>query len=332
MELRHLRYFVAVADEQNFTRAAERLHISQPPLSRQIQDLEEELGTPLFERGSRPLKLTEAGRFFYGQATRLLEQAAQAQRATRRIARMERRLVIGFVASTMYGALPRLVRLFRAARPQTELSLVEMSTLDQTEALKAGRVDVGFGRLKLDDPAIKREVLRMERLVAAIPMEHELAIPDMPLLLAALAHRDILVYPKSPRPSYADQVLSLFRDQGLEPGTVHEVQEIQTALGLVAAGMGVCVVPTGVSRLRPDEVVYRPLSDEQAVSPIVMSTRAQDQNEDIVLLRSLIDQIYREQAEARRRVEAAAWAAVSAQAAEAGDAGQDAGGTGPHQA
>ncbi|WP_157271211.1 LysR family transcriptional regulator [Azohydromonas aeria] len=310
MELRHLRYFVAVADEQNFTRAAERLHISQPPLSRQIQDLEEELGTPLFERGARPLKLTEAGRFFYGQATRLLEQAAQATRATRRVARMERRLVIGFVASTMYGALPRLVRLFRAARPQTELSLLEMSTLDQTEALKSGRVDVGFGRLRLDDPSIKREVLRQERLVAAIPMEHALAIPDQSITLAALASQDILVYPKSPRPSYADQVLSLFRDLGLEPGAVHEVQEIQTALGLVAAGMGICVVPTGVSRLRPDEVVYRALSDPQAVSPIVMSTRAQDQNEDIVLLRALIDQIYQEQAEARRKAQAGAEAAA----------------------
>jgi DNA-binding transcriptional LysR family regulator len=156
MELRHMRYFVAVADEQSFTRAAERLHISQPPLSRQIQDLEEELGTLLFERGSRPLKLTEPGRFFYSHATRLLEQAAQAARATRRVARMERRLVIGFVASTMYGALPRLVRLFRGALPQVEIALEEMSTLDQIEALKSGRIDVGFGRIRLDDACCAR--------------------------------------------------------------------------------------------------------------------------------------------------------------------------------
>jgi LysR family transcriptional regulator, benzoate and cis,cis-muconate-responsive activator of ben and cat genes len=310
MELRHMRYFVAVADEQSFTRAAERLHISQPPLSRQIQDLEEELGAPLFERGSRPLKLTEPGRFFYSHATRLLEQAAQATRATRRVARMERRLVIGFVASTMYGALPRLVRLFRAALPQVEIALEEMQTLDQIEALKSGRIDVGFGRIRLDDASIKREVLREERLVAAIPMEHTLAIPGKPLILAALESFDILVYPRKPRPSYADQVLSLFRDQGLQPATVHEVQEIQTALGLVAAGMGICVVPEGVSRLRPDEVVYRALSDPQAVSPIIMSTRLHDQNEDIATLRSLIDRIYQEQAEARQRAEAARTAAV----------------------
>lgn len=304
MELRHLRYFVAVADEQSFTRAAERLHISQPPLSRQIQDLEAELGTLLFERGSRPLRLTEPGRFFYSHATRLLEQAAQATRATKRVARVERRLVIGFVASTMYGALPRLVRLFRAARPQVEIALEEMPTLEQIEALKGGRIDVGFGRIRLDDASIKREVLREERLVVAIPTEHALAIPALPLTVAALADHDLLVYPRRPRPSYADQVLSLFRDQGLQPAAVHEVQEIQTALGLVAAGMGLCVVPTGVSRLRPDEVVYRALSDPQAVSPIIMSTRLHDQNEDIAVLRALIDRIYEEQAEARQRAEA----------------------------
>jgi DNA-binding transcriptional LysR family regulator len=310
MELRHMRYFVAVADEQSFTRAAERLHISQPPLSRQIQDLEEELGTLLFERGSRPLKLTEPGRFFYGHATRLLEQAALATRATRRVARMERRLVIGFVASTMYGALPRLVRLFRAAVPQVEIALEEMSTLDQIEALKSGRIDVGFGRIRLDDASIKREVLREERLVAAIPVEHALAIPGQPIALAALEPHDILVYPRKPRPSYADQVLSLFRDQGLQPAAVHEVQELQTALGLVAAGIGICVVPTGVSRLRADEVVYRTLSDPQAVSPIIMSTRAHDQNDDIAVLRGLIDRIYQEHAAARQRAEGAGAAAL----------------------
>lgn len=305
MDLRHLKYFVAVADEQNFTRAAEKLHISQPPLSRQIQDLEDELGLALFERGSRPLRLTEGGRFFYGHATRLLEQAAQAVRTTRRIAQVERRLVIGFVSSSMYGALPQLVRLFRAASPQTELALLEMSTVEQLEALKAGRIDVGFGRIRLDDPAIKREVLREERLVVAIPREHALANSERPVSLAEVARHDNLVYPRTPRPGYADQVLSLFRDLGLEPANVHEVQEMQTALGLVASGMGLCVVPASVHRLRPDEVVYRPLAEPQAVSPIIMSTRLHDQSQDIVLLRNLIDDIYRAQAEARRRADEA---------------------------
>lgn len=292
MNFRHLKYFVTVADEQNFTRAAEKLHISQPPLSRQIQDLEAELGVELFERGARPLKLTEPGRFFYEHARRLLEQAEQVVRATRRVAQVERRLVIGFVASTMYGALPELVRRFRAARPLTELSLVEMCSVDQIEALKAGRIDVGYGRLRLDDPTIRRELLREEHLVTAIPKSHELANSDKPLSLSEVAGFDNLIYPRTPRPSYADQVLSLYRDLGLEPRRIHEVQEIQTALGLVAAGMGVCVVPTSVHRLRPDEVLYRPIAEPQAVSPIIMSTRLHDENADLALMRELIDQIY----------------------------------------
>lgn len=301
MDLRHLRYFVAVADEQNFTRAAEKLHISQPPLSRQIQDLEEELGLALFERGSRPLKLTEGGRFFYGHATRLLEQAEQAIRTTKRIAHMQSRLVIGFVPSTIYGALPRLVRLFRAAQPQTELALVEMSSVEQIEALKNGRIDVGFGRVRLDDPSVKREVLREEALGVAIPMEHELAAERGALSLADIAKHEHLVYPRNPRPSYADQVLALFRDLGLEPRAVHEVQELQTALGLVASGMGLCLVPASANRMRPDEVIYRPVAEPKAVSPIIMSTRIHDQSTDIVLLRSLIDDIYREWAAERQR-------------------------------
>jgi DNA-binding transcriptional LysR family regulator len=294
MNFRHLKYFVTVADEQNFTRAAEKLHISQPPLSRQIQDLEEELGLPLFERGARPLKLTEPGRFFYDHARRMLEQADQAMRATRRIAQIERRLVIGFVGSTMYGALPRLVRLFRSACANTELTLLEMNTVEQIEALKQGRIDVGFGRIRLDEPGVRRELLRNERLVAAIPKEHELANTGKPVGLREVARYDNLIYPRNPRPSYADQVLSLFRDLGVEPAHIVEVQELQTALGLVAAGMGLCVVPAGVNRLRPEDVVYRPIQEPQAVSPIIMSTRAHDQNPDLALMRALIDDIYRE--------------------------------------
>jgi LysR family transcriptional regulator, benzoate and cis,cis-muconate-responsive activator of ben and cat genes len=294
MNFRHLKYFVTVADEQNFTRAAEKLHISQPPLSRQIQDLEEDLGVTLFERGARPLKLTEPGRFFYDHARRMLEQSEQAVRATRRIAQVERRLVIGFVASTMYGALPRLVRLLRAECASTELTLLEMNTVEQIEALKQGRIDVGFGRIRLDEPGVRRVLLRNERLVAAIPKEHELANTDKPVSLRDVARFDNLIYPRNPRPSYADQVLSLFSDLGVEPERIHEVQEIQTALGLVAAGMGLCVVPAGVNRLRPEDVVYRPIEEPQAVSPIIMSTRLHDRNPDIDLMRGLIDDIFRE--------------------------------------
>ncbi len=291
MELRHLRYFVAVATTQNFTRAAEMLNISQPPLSRQIQQIEEEVGAQLFERASRPVKLTEAGRFFLGQARRLLEQADDLPRLTRRAVHIESRLIIGFVGSTLYGGLPAVVRRFRAACPHTEVSLVEMSTIDQLKALHSGAIDVGFGRIRFDDVTVRRVVLREERLLAALPDDHPLCGMG-PLRLAQLANEPLVVYPRRPRPSYADQVLSAFKDQGLDPVEIHEVQELQTALGLVAAGIGIALVPAGVERLRRDEVIYQALDDPSVVSPIIMSTRLADASEELTILNGLIEAHY----------------------------------------
>jgi len=292
MELRHLRYFVAVATTQNFTRAAELLNISQPPLSRQIAQIEEEVGTRLFERGSRPVKLTEAGRFFLTHATRLLEHADDLPKLTRRVANVERRLVIGFVASTLYGALPAVIRRFRRTFPNIELSLAEMSTVAQLQALHTGAIDVGFGRIRLDDPTVKREVLREERLMVALSDDHPLCALTQPLSLRQLAREPLIIYPRRPRPSYADQVLSAFKDRGIDHPDVHEVQELQTALGLVAAGVGVALVPASVERLRRDEVVYRSLDDATVVSPIIMSTRLADDSPELVVIAALIQDIY----------------------------------------
>ncbi|EGD05959.1 LysR family transcriptional regulator, partial [Burkholderia sp. TJI49] len=167
MELRQLRYFMAVAEEMNITRAAERLHMTQPPLSRQLQAIEDELGLPLFVRGARPLKLTDAGRVFYAQAKRVVDQADELGPLTRRLAQLSERIVIGFVPSTLYGALPDVIRAFRERQPDVELSLIEMFTLEQLGALKGGRIDVGFGRLRFDDDQLVREALIEEKLIAA---------------------------------------------------------------------------------------------------------------------------------------------------------------------
>jgi len=295
MELRHLRSFVAVAQTQNFTRAAEMLNISQPPLSRQIQQIEEEIGAQLFERGSRPVKLTEAGRFFLTHALRLLEHADDLPKLTRRVAQIESRLVIGFVASTLYGELPAVVRSLRRESPQTVVSLLEMSTIDQCHALRTGAIDVGFGRIRLDDASVRREVLREERLLVALPDYHELCVRPEPLSMVELARECLIVYPRRPRPSYADQVLSAFKDRGLTPSEIHEVQELQTALGLIAAGVGIALVPASVQRLRRDEVVYRQLDETSIVSPIIMSTRLEDDTPELVLLIKLAQQIYADQ-------------------------------------
>ncbi len=285
-----------VARERNFTRAAEILRIAQPPLSRQIQQLEDELGVVLFERGSRPIRLTDAGRLLYEQAMQVLDRVEEIKVMARRIHVAEQpRFSIGFVASTLYGYLPEVIRRYRAARPDVDLALHELTTLEQISALKEGRIDVGYGRIQFDDPAVERILLRNERLVAALPSAHPLSMRRGPLRLEDLAAEPLVVYPRAPRPSYADQVLALFRKRDLKPPAVYEVREFQTALGLVAAETGVCLVPASVERLRRDNVVYRPLEEADAVSPIIMSTRKGDESPDIALLLRILRQIYRKE-------------------------------------
>jgi len=294
MELRHLRYFVAVADEKNFTRAAERLHIAQPPLSRQVQQLEEELGVLLIEKGSRPLRLTEAGKFFHAHAQELLDKAADLKAMTQRVGKIDRKFAIGFVASTLYGLLPEIVRRFRKRFESVEISFHEMTTMEQLQALKEGRIDVGFGRLKSEDPAIRRIVLREEALIAALPVGHRLAALEGPLKLADLVQETLLVYPKAPRPSFADQVLATFMERNLVPQQVQEVRELQIAIGLVGAGQGIAIVPQSLQGMIRTDVVYRPLDDLRAVSPIIFSTRHMDRSPELVNMLEVIYEIYDE--------------------------------------
>lgn len=292
MELRHLRYFVAVAEEKNFTRAAERLCIAQPPLSRQIQQLEEELGVTLFARGSRPLKLTEAGSFFYAHAQQLLAKTAELKSMTQRVGQFERTMSIGFVASTLYGMLPKIIRRFRSEYNSIELSLHEMTTMEQIKALKEGVIDVGFGRIKHEDPNVRRIVLREEQLMVAVPAGHPLTQSGAPLSLKDLVSENLIIFPKAPRPSFADQVLEAFRDRALSPKKVLEVRELQIALGLIAAGEGIAIVPSSLHGLQRSDVSYLELNERNAVSPIIMSVRMMDQSEDLKSLLALIYNLY----------------------------------------
>lgn len=293
MDIRQLKYFVAVANTRNFTRASEQLHIAQPPLSRQIQLLEEELGVQLLLRNSRPLRLTEAGRSFYEQALQIIDRFEQLKNTTRQLGLNQRQtLSIGFVASTLYGGLPLLVRKLRQHYSELDIQLVELTSMQQFAALKSGRIDVGFGRVRSHDSSVERIVLREERLVLAIPPSSPLAASDAQIPLKALEGQKLIIYPKEPRPSFADHILSLLNDQAIHTSEIHEVREIQTALGLVAAESGLCLIPAS-ARLRND-LHYRLIDDPRITSPIILTHRINDNGWYINAIKHLVADMYAE--------------------------------------
>lgn len=297
MDLKQIRYFVALAEERSFTAAAQRLHITQPPLSRQIQLLEESLGVTLIERDVRPLELTKAGRVFYEQGLYILRRLDQLQDTTRRLGQSaQEQLVIGFAASTLYGGLPLLIHELRAAYPELNMQFRELNSYEQVEALKSNRIDVGFGRARLHDHSIARITLREERLALAVPKQSELAQSDEPIPLSVLTDQHLIAYPAAPTSSFVDYVLNALHDRRIYPAHVHEVHTLQTALGLVAAGQGYCVMPTG-ARLRQD-IHYRLIDSQEGVSiPIIFSHRKSDRAWYIEAILRLTEAIYRQHPE-----------------------------------
>jgi DNA-binding transcriptional LysR family regulator len=276
VELRDLRCFLAVTDAGSFTRAAERLHMAQPPLSRRISALEARCGVPLLRR-ARPLELTDAGRYLAQQARQILGRLTEVEGEVRRIGLRRRRLfAIGFVGSTLYGPLPQAIRSFRDRFPDVDISLFELTTHEQCVALEERRIDVGFGRLRLrETPELVREVLIDEPLRLAVAQDHALA-GKTAVDLVDIATEPFLVYPARPRPSYADQVIALARSAGVELNVTLEANDLQAALGLVAAGMGVTLVPASVAALRREDIAFVASADERLRSPVIVSRRRTD--------------------------------------------------------
>lgn len=258
MELRHLRYFVAVAEELHFGRAARLLHISQPPLSQQIRALERELGVELFSRGKRRVELTHAGKVFLQQASLVLASAVQASEAARRAQRGETgRLVIGFIHAATFALLPEILRRFRQRMPQVELSLQEMSGTDQQPALSDGSIDLGFLRPPLVNALLGVEILVRERLIVGLPHGHRMARQDV-VALRDLAEEPFVLYTPGRSPLYG-QVLGACERAGFVPRVVQHSMHIMTLIGLVRGGMGVAVLPEAASAVRMDGIRYRPL-------------------------------------------------------------------------
>jgi DNA-binding transcriptional LysR family regulator len=266
IELRHLRYFIAVAEDLSFSKAAERLGMAQPPLSQQIQRLETLVGHPLFERRPR-VRLTPAGEAFLLAARRALAQVEQGVEATHRAARGEIGAVtVGFAASMILSIVPEVVRAFRKQFPGVDLQLRELSSAAQVQALRDGQIDVGLVRepLPLGDLGkgeLRFETIGGESFVAVLPPEHPLA-GQRRIPLPELAEEPFVHFPRHVAPGLYDRILTLCQDAGFHPRVVQEAHEWLTIVGLVEAGMGVSLVPESFRKLKWGKVVYRPLTLE----------------------------------------------------------------------
>jgi DNA-binding transcriptional LysR family regulator len=291
IELRHLRYFMAVAEELHFGRAAERLHIAQPPLSQQIRQLETELGFQLFYRSKRSVALTEAGQVFLPECRRLFRQLEQAIETGRQVSRGERgQLVIGFVSSAAYNVLPTLLRSFRSQVPDVSLELHELTTDQQLRWLRERRLDVGLVRPPVDDPSFDLLTVLQEPLVVALPEQHPLAQQPQ-VSLQQLVHQPFVLFPRALAPGLYDQIIALCQQVSFSPQVVQEAIQMQTIVSLVAAEIGIAIVPLSLQNLQRTGVVYRPLQELTPQAEIAIVWRRIDVSPVVERLLEIVRQL-----------------------------------------
>lgn len=259
MELRHLRYFVCVAEEQNIGRAARRLHISQPPLTRQIQQLEDQLGARLLRRTARGVELTDAGKVFYDDARNIL---ALSDRAAERAGKAARGLLgrvdVAIFGSGIFSAIPLLLRRFREASPEVSIVLHNMTKAEQIDALRHRRITLAFNRLMRPEEGLTCESILTEPLYVAMSSGDRLSARTA-VAINELEGQPLVLFPSGSRPSFIDRVHEMCRAAGFEPLVAQEVGDVVHAVALVATGFGVCLVPHSATAMALPGVIYRPL-------------------------------------------------------------------------
>jgi DNA-binding transcriptional LysR family regulator len=271
MELRHLKYFITVAEELNFRRAAERLFMEQPPLSRQIRQLEEELGVELFQRSKRGVSLTVAGRAFLDEARLTLAQAERATQIARQASvAQQTKLVIGFSICVFNRFLSSIIQTFREIAPTVSISLTEVSTPGQVQALATGEIDVGFVHLPIAHPDILFETVLTEQLVVVLPQGHPLAaLPEIPLHL--LADEPFVLCPKQVKPDFYHQIIRLCEQAGFQPKVAQEATPPEVVVSFVEAGAGVSLVASGAQTRHNAGVVYRAIAESTSCLEIAVA-------------------------------------------------------------
>ena len=273
MELRHLRYFIAVAEELNFTRAAEKLHMAQPPLSQQIQQLETQLGFQLFRRTKRTVVLTEAGQVFFEESQKIMQQVDRAIQLAQQTSRGELgQLTIGFVSSAAHNVVPAILQQFRTLHPAVKLELHELTTNEQLQRLRFGQIDIGFVRPPVEEDGINSEIVFREPLIVALPETHHLA-DRAQVELRELSTEPFILFPRSLAPGLYDPIVSLCQEAGFSPIAAQEALQMQTIVSLVAAEMGVAIVPASMQNFQRCGVVYKPLQESTFIVAIALIWR-----------------------------------------------------------
>ncbi|OOS24417.1 LysR family transcriptional regulator [Moraxella pluranimalium] len=301
MEFRQLGYFMHLATTGSVSQSAKALGLSQPSLSRQIQQLEDTLQVELFERHHRPMTLTDAGEFLYRHVKQPLFELEQAMALTRRFGDgRQNRLVIGSVVSVLYGLLPEVISQLRqnigGTHPDFDIKVIEMSFQQQVAALKSGEIDVGFGRFAAQDNLIQQTFLRHEPFVLAVPKWHPLAKQEAQAMsLSALANDTLILYHKTPNPTVnlveTDPLLQLFEQTGAQPKNNIRVRDIQVALAMVAASEGFTIVPESLKTVRTEQICYLPLAHD-FTSPMYINTLAHNPIPHIEALHRAILDVY----------------------------------------
>jgi DNA-binding transcriptional LysR family regulator len=276
MDLRHLRYFVAVAEELHFRRAAERLNISQPPLSQQIKELEIEIGAQLFRRSRRQVRLTAAGKVLLDRARIVLRDASELAELARRAQRGEAgEISVGFIHTAGYGLVPAVIRQFRDANPAVEISLEQQGSLAQTRELGRGRIDVGFTWSAAVDDGQASECLLRERFVVALPRSHPKS-RQRQLSLAAFADESFVSFPSQRAPFLHGAVFRICAAAGFVPRIGHETDSVHTVLGLVAAGCGIGIVPASAVEISTRDVSFCVPEEQEPQAEISLQWRSDD--------------------------------------------------------
>ncbi len=272
MELRHLKYFIAVAEELHFARAAGRLHLAQPSLSKQIKQLEQELGFPLFYRTKQRVELLDAGHVFLDEAHRILRQAENAVESARRAhTGQSGRLLIGFSASATLEVLPKVLRKYLELYPNVTVELSEMTTIRATELVLDSPLSVGLLRSPslLNKELFSIETILREPFVVAVPDSHPAAKQDS-VRIKTLAGEPFIVPPRQPGWDYADTIFQILRENAVEPRIVQEARQALAVVSLVAGGLGVALVPASFSNVRLPGVTYRPIKGRSLTTDLAM--------------------------------------------------------------